>query len=125
MVAWGLVAQLVEHLIEAQGVGGSNPSESTIRVVAQVVAHRFWVPRVAGSSPVYSTIGKVPEWLTEQIANLSTRRSLPGFESQSFRTLVQYLRLFTHNERPFLLNKYIVYVKQRSRNQQQTVILEV
>ena len=25
----GLVAQLVEHLIEAQGVAGSNPSRST------------------------------------------------------------------------------------------------
>lgn len=32
------VAQLVEHLVEAQGVGGSNPSGSTIQVEFSVIS---------------------------------------------------------------------------------------
>ena len=40
------VAQLVEHLVEAQGVGGSSPSPCTIRLLALrlVVGHRILIP---------------------------------------------------------------------------------
>ena len=30
LISFGLVAQLVEHLIEAQGVGGSIPSQAIL-----------------------------------------------------------------------------------------------
>ena len=56
ITSYGGLAQLVEHLVYTQVVGGSIPSSSTfLRDVAQLVAHLVWDQRVAGSNPVVPT----------------------------------------------------------------------
>ncbi len=68
---YGRLAQLGEHLLDVQGVGGSSPSASTILLiktrapVAQWIAFLIPIQKVAGSSPVGRAIlssGRSTAW---------------------------------------------------------------
>ena len=85
---FGTLAQLVEHLVEAQGVAGSSPAGSiTLAPLEQRSARRPVTAKVTGSNPVWCVIAEElpPDKMSWNLYYCRTRVPRPLFCDKNTR----------------------------------------